>query len=74
MTNSSRLEPKKSLTFLQLVQSTLWAALGVQKSKNHERDFAHGEWRHFVFMGIGFTTLFVMLIALLVNLIVAHAG
>ena len=38
-----------------MLQSTLWAAIGVQKSENRRRDFTEGNWIHFVCMGIGFT-------------------
>ena len=50
----------KPLGFLSLLQSTLWAALGVQKSENHKRDFTRGNAYHFIYMGVGFTILFVM--------------
>ena len=60
---------KQKLTFLELLQSTLWAALGVQKSENRIRDFSHGNPWHFVLMGIGFTTFFVVLLVGVVNLV-----
>ena len=74
MRDSNPPEPKGSLTFLEMVQSTLWAALGVQKSENHERDFEHGSWIYFVLMGIGFTGVFVFCMILLVKLVVANAA
>ena len=74
MRDSNPPEPKGSLTFLEMLQSTLWAALGVQKSKNHERDFERGSWIYFVLMGIGFTGVFVLCMILLVKLVVANAA
>ena len=47
------------LSFLELLQSTLWAAIGVQKRENRIRDFSHGNAWHFIYMGIGFTAFFV---------------
>ncbi len=50
----------KPLTFVEMLQSTLWAALGVQKAENRQRDFTRGNWIHFVYMGVGFTAVFVL--------------
>ena len=59
------------LSFLELLQSTLWAAIGVQKRENRLRDFSRGKAHHFILMGIGFTFCFVVSMLTLVNLIVA---
>lgn len=61
----------QSLTFLQVLQSTLAAAFGVQSSKKRKRDFTHGKASHFIMMGIGFTAVFVLIMAGLVNLILS---
>lgn len=61
----------KDLTFLELLQSTLWAALGVQKRDNRIRDFSRGNPWHFIFMGIGFTVFFVSALIGIVNLVLA---
>ncbi len=63
----------KSLTFLEMLQSTLWAAIGVQKHENRVRDFSHGNPVHFILMGVGFTTVFVLGMVALVNLVLAQA-
>ena len=60
-------EQAKNLSFWQVLTSTLAAAVGVQSSKNRQRDFTQGKASHFIFMGIGFTLLFVLLIAALVS-------
>jgi len=60
---------KTSLTFLEMLQSTLWAAIGVQKHENRVRDFNHGNPVHFILMGIGFTAVFVLSMIGLVSLV-----
>jgi hypothetical protein len=62
-------ESIKPLSFLDMLQSTLWAALGVQKSANHQRDFARGNLYHFIYMGVGFTVFFVCLLIGIVHLV-----
>ncbi len=63
--------PDKPLSFLEVLQSTLWAAIGVQKHENRVRDFSRGNPVHFILMGIAFTTLFVLGMVGLVHLILA---
>jgi hypothetical protein len=69
--SEERIEP---LSFLEMLQSTLWAALGVQKSVNYQRDFARGNAYHFIYMGIGFTTFFVCLLIGIVQLVLSSTG
>jgi uncharacterized MAPEG superfamily protein len=52
-----------------LLQSVLAAALGVQSSKNRERDFTDGKASHFIVAGIIFTFLFIATVATIVNLV-----
>jgi len=52
-----------------LIQSVLAAALGVQSSKNRERDFTDGKASHFIVAGIVFTFLFIATVATIVNLV-----
>jgi len=52
-----------------LLQSVLAAALGVQSSKNRERDFTDGKASHFIVAGIVFTFLFIATVATIVNLV-----
>ena len=61
----------ESLSLLEMLQSTLWAAMGVQKRENRIRDFSRGNPVHFILMGIAFTTLFVLGMVGLVHLILA---
>lgn len=62
-------ESTEQLTFWQVLGSTLAAVVGVQSSKNRKRDFSQGKASHFILMGIGFTVVFVLLMATFVSLI-----
>lgn len=64
----------KSLTLRQMLQSVLAGALGVQSGKNRERDFSHGKPSHFIFLGIGFTVIFVLVILGVVKLVLYLVG
>lgn len=64
---------EETLTLWQTTQSVLYAMLGVQKSKNAKRDFAKGKASHFIIIGIAFGILFVLLVALCVNVILSVA-
>lgn len=55
--------------FFTIVLSTLAAAIGVQSSKNRERDFAQGSPLPFVVAGIIFTVLFILTVVTVVNLV-----
>lgn len=57
------------LTLWQMIGSVLSAAVGVQSKENRERDFARGKASHFIMVGVGFTILFVILMATLVGFI-----
>ena len=55
--------------FWQVVMSVLAAGLGVQSSKNRERDFTTGNPLVFIAAGLIFTILFVLTLIGVVNLI-----
>ncbi len=61
-------------TFLQMLQSVLAAAFGVQSGKNRARDFTHGKPSHFIALGILFTTLFVLVLLGIAKLAMHLAG
>ncbi|AZC27267.1 MULTISPECIES: DUF2970 domain-containing protein [Pseudomonas] len=61
-------------TFLQMLQSVLAAAFGVQSGKNRARDFSHGKPSHFIALGILFTTLFVLVLLGIAKLAMHLAG
>jgi|GEM_PF-236866 len=61
---------RRSVTFLQVFQSVLWAAAGIQKHENRVRDFSRGNPTHFILMGIAFTLSFVVGVVSVVHIIV----
>lgn len=59
----------KGPSLWQVAGSVLSAALGVQNSKNRERDFQHGKPLIFILMGLFFTFIFIGVLILLVHLV-----
>ena len=66
-------DSEQTMTLWQTTQSVLYAMLGVQKSKNAKRDFTKGKASHFIIIGIAFGILFVLIVALCVNIILGAA-
>lgn len=62
------------LSFKEMLQSVLAAALGVQSGKNRTRDFSRGKPSHFILLGVGFTALFVLIVLGVVKLVLHLAG
>jgi uncharacterized MAPEG superfamily protein len=56
---------------LQVVSSVLAAGLGVQSSRNRERDFKQGRAGTFIVAGLGFTALFIAGVYTVVSLVLA---
>lgn len=56
---------------LAVMQSVGAAMLGVQSSKNKERDFTHGKPIHFIIGGLIGTLVFLLCIWLLVKYLIA---
>jgi len=84
MTNSELKEPSEATepsvpeqadteqnapSFWQVVLSVLAAAIGVQNSKNRERDFTKGNPLVFIAAGLIFTVLFVLTLVGIVYLV-----
>lgn len=63
--------PRPSLNPLQVVGSVLAAGLGVQSSRNRERDFREGRAGVFIVAGLVFTALFIGSVYLVVSLVLA---
>ncbi|MGI1677938.1 MAG: DUF2970 domain-containing protein [Cellvibrionaceae bacterium] len=61
-------------TFLQVVGSTLAAAVGIQNSKNRERDFKHGSIKTFIAAGVIFTIIFVLTVSFIVKMVLKNVG
>ncbi len=66
--------PEKPLGFLEMAQSVVAAAFGVQSGKNRARDFSHGKPSHFIILGLAFTLLFILVIFGVVKLVLHLAG
>jgi len=64
----------KSLNTLQVVSSVFAAGLGVQSSKNRERDFKQGRFGVFLAAGFVFTLLFIGTVVTIVQLVLKGAG
>ena len=63
-------ESEKKLSLIEVVLSICAAALGVQSSKNRERDFSRGNPITFLFFGTLFTVIFVLTIVGIVHLVI----
>ncbi|MCK5728864.1 MAG: DUF2970 domain-containing protein [Methylococcales bacterium] len=57
-------------TFFQIVKSVFSAFIGIQSKANRTQDFAGGSPSSYIFVGIGFTLLFIFVIIAVVNLVV----
>jgi len=64
----------KSMNPLQVVSSVFAAGLGVQSSKNRERDFKQGRAGVFIAAGIVFTLLFIGTVVTVVQLVLKSTG
>jgi hypothetical protein len=67
-------ETEQKLGLLQVVGSVFAAALGVQSSRNRERDFRQGRAGTFIAAGVIFTALFIGAVLTVVKLVLATAG
>ena len=65
---------RNSLNPFQVVASVFAAGLGVQSSKNRERDFKQGRAGVFIAAGVIFTLLFIGAVFLVVQLVLKSAG
>lgn len=64
-------EKQQSLNAMQVIGSVFAAGLGVQSSKNRERDFKQGRLGVFVAAGILFTLLFMGTVYGIVQLVLS---
>ena len=65
---------ERTLNPLQVVGSVFAAGLGVQSSRNRERDFKQGRAGVFIAAGIVFTLLFIGAVFTVVQLVLRGAG
>ena len=66
-------EEIKPPTLWQVAKSVLAAMLGVQKSKNYQRDFQYGKPSQYIILGIVFVTLFILILVGIVKLVLSLA-
>ena len=71
---NSEESPEQKPGFVDIVKSTLAAALGVQSNKNRERDFKHGSIKTFAIAGVIFTVIFIAVVITVVKLVLKSAG
>jgi hypothetical protein len=64
-------DKKEALNPLQVVSSVFAAGLGVQSSKNRERDFKQGRAGTFIIAGLLFTALFIGTVYTIVSLVLS---
>jgi hypothetical protein len=67
-------QPQQKPGIGSVILSTLSAFIGIQSSKNRERDFAKGNFTAYVISGLIFTVLFITGIVMLVKTIIQNAG
>ena len=65
---------KTALNPIQVVGSVLMAGLGVQSSKNRERDFEQGRAGTFIAAGLVFTLLFMGTVYTIVQVVLSGRG
>lgn len=62
------------LSLKEMLLSVVSAAFGVQSGKNRARDFSRGKPSHFIFLGLAFTFVFILVIFGVVKLVLHLAG
>ena len=67
-------DSKQPLNPMQVISSVFAAGLGVQSSKNRERDFKQGRAGVFIAAGIIFTLLFIGVVFTIVQIVLKSAG
>jgi hypothetical protein len=65
---------RESLNPFQVVASVFAAGLGIQSSRNRERDFKQGRAGVFIVAGIVFTLIFIGTVYAVVQLVLKSAG
>jgi hypothetical protein len=74
MTDAQNNQQKRAPSLFEVLKSVLAAALGVQSSKNYERDFQHGKPSQYIIIGLFFTLLFIFAVIGVVKLVMWLAG
>ncbi|HAN68142.1 MAG: DUF2970 domain-containing protein [Halieaceae bacterium] len=58
----------------QVISSVFAAGLGVQSSRNRERDFKQGRFGVFIAAGLIFTLLFIVTVVAIVKIVISSAA
>ncbi|QBG35864.1 DUF2970 domain-containing protein [Litorilituus sediminis] len=66
------LSQHNSNSFLQVVKSIFAAFIGVQSEKNRAMDFNHGKASHYILAGIIGVIVFILILALVVQFVIAN--
>ena len=61
-------------SLLDVARSVLWAMIGVQKSKNHERDFKHGKPSQYIIVGLVAVAIFIAVLISIVKFALSLSG
>lgn len=64
----------KEPSLFDVAKSVLWAMIGVQKSKNHERDFKHGKPSQYIIVGFIAVAIFITILISLVKYALSLSG
>ena len=67
-------ENKKEPSLIDVARSVCWAFLGVQKSKNYERDFKHGKPSQYIIVGLISVAIFITILVMVVRFVLSLAG
>jgi len=71
--DSTKQKTPQKLTLWQIICSVFAAAFGVQSDKNRERDFKQAKPGTYIFAGVIFTILFVLVVIAVVKLVLSQA-
>lgn len=72
--SDSRDNSKQRVTLLTVIGSLFAGWFGVQSNANRERDFTHGKASTYIYGGIIFAVLFVLVVWGIVQVVMATAG
>ena len=72
--SDSRDKSKQGVTLLTEIGSLFAGWFGVQSNANRERDFTHGKASTYIYGGIIFAILFVLMVWGIVQVVMATAG
>lgn len=67
-------EDRKEPSLLDVARSVMWAFIGVQKSKNHERDFKYGKPSQYIIIGLIAVAIFITILITVVKYALSLAG